>query len=362
MLAHRSPTRYDRSRSEVASLLAGEPSYRVDQVWEGLYLRGVDPLEMTNVPKAVRSALQSALPAALSPVTEQQSAKGDTVKWLWSLADGSRIETVLMHYRDRSTVCISSQAGCGMGCVFCATGQAGLTRQLSAGEIVEQVIRARRRAAPRRLGNVVFMGMGEPMANYASVLGAIVRLHHDVGISARRITVSTVGLIPGIRKLSAEPLPVNLAVSLHGANDELRSRLVPPNRRYPLRELLEACRDYVAATNRRLSFEWALIAGVNDRPSDASELAGAALPLRAHVNLIPLNPTPGYAVRGTPAAGVRVFQDRLVSLGVNATVRDNRGTDIDAACGQLAARPPVPDGVLPVLGGQPGHETATRAG
>jgi 23S rRNA (adenine2503-C2)-methyltransferase len=355
MPARLSPTRYDVSRSDLGFLLPGAPSYRVDQVWEGLYTHGVDPLEMTNLPKLVRSTLHAALPAALSPVTEQQSDKGDTVKCLWSLADGSRIESVLMHYRDRSTVCISSQAGCGMGCVFCATGQAGLTRQLSAGEIVEQVIRARRRAAPRRLGNVVFMGMGEPMANYANVLGAIQRLHHDVGISARRITVSTVGLVPGIRKLSAEPLPVNLAVSLHAANDELRTALVPPNKRYPLSDLLGACGDYVAATHRRLSFEWALIAGVNDRPSDARELAAAALPLHAHVNLIPLNPTPGYPVRGTPAAGVRAFRDRLVSLGVNATVRDNRGTDIDAACGQLAALPPVPDGHLRMLGGQAGR-------
>ena len=336
------PSRYDLSRSDLAALLPGEPRFRVDQVWQGLYAHGLDPGEMTTLPKAVRAGLHDALPAALSPVTEQCSATGDTVKWLWSLADGSRVESVLMHYRDRSTVCVSSQAGCGMGCVFCATGQAGLTRNLSPGEIVEQVVRARRRALPRRLGNVVFMGMGEPMANYASVMGAVARLHDEVGISARRITISTVGLVPGIRKLAAEELPVSLAVSLHAANDQLRSALVPPNRRYPLSELLEACQQYVAATSRRLSFEWALIAGVNDRPSDARELAAAARPLRAHVNLIPLNPTPGYAVRGTPRAGVRDFQDRLVALGVNATVRDNRGTDIDAACGQLAARPGPP--------------------
>jgi 23S rRNA (adenine2503-C2)-methyltransferase len=185
--------------------------------------------------------------------------------------------------------------------------------------------------------NIVFMGMGEPLANYGPVWSAVERLHTDVGFSARHITISTVGVVPGIRRLATEALPVNLAVSLHAANDDLRDELVPLNRRYPLRQVVDACRVYLAAKNRRLSFEWALIDGVNDRPSDARELATLALPLRAHVNLIPLNPTPGYPTRGTPAAGVRAFRDRLRVLGVNATVRHNRGTDIAAACGQLAA-------------------------
>ncbi|HEU5003568.1 MAG TPA: 23S rRNA (adenine(2503)-C(2))-methyltransferase RlmN [Actinomycetota bacterium] len=334
-------SRYDITRPALAALLDGEPGYRLDQVWEGLWAQGKDPAEISVLPRPLRQRLAAALPAALTLAAEREADAGSTIKSVWSLHDASLVESVLMAYPDRVTVCVSSQAGCGMGCVFCATGQAGLTRQLTTGEIVEQVIRARRRAAPRRLGNVVFMGMGEPMANYAHVWAAIERLHTDVGISARRITVSTVGLVPGIRKLAAEALPVNLAVSLHAANDELRTRLVPPNRRYPLADLTAACREYVRTTRRRLSFEWALIDRVNDRLSDAAELAGLAVPLRAHVNLIPLNPTPGYPVRGTPAAGVRAFRDRLERLGVNATVRDTRGSDIDAACGQLAARVPV---------------------
>jgi 23S rRNA (adenine2503-C2)-methyltransferase len=187
------------------------------------------------------------------------------------------------------------------------------------------------------VSNVVFMGMGEPLANYDNVWRAIERLQGDVGISARHLTVSTIGIVPGIRRLAGERLPVNLAVSLHAANDTLRSELIPINRRYPLTVLAEACRAYVAATHRRLSFEWALIDGVNDRRTDAAELAAYARPLRAHVNLIPLNRTPGWPTRGTTPAGVRSFRDRLVELGINATVRRNRGTDIDAACGQLRA-------------------------
>jgi 23S rRNA (adenine2503-C2)-methyltransferase len=274
-------------------------------------------------------------------VTEQTSDGGETVKWLWALDDGTTIETVLMHYADRSTVCISSQAGCAMGCGFCATGQAGFDRQLRVGEIVEQVVRASRRARAdgRRLSNVVFMGMGEPLANYDATWGAVERLHADLGLSARHLTVSTVGIVPGIRRLAAEALPVNLAVSLHAADDELRDELVPINRRYPLSTLMDACSGYLLAKGRRLSFEWALIDGVNDRDRDARLLVerSRSLPLPAHVNLIPLNPTPGYAVRGTPPSRVREFRDLLREGGVNATVRRTRGTDIDAACGQLRA-------------------------
>jgi 23S rRNA (adenine2503-C2)-methyltransferase len=225
-----------------------------------------------------------------------------------------------------------------MGCAFCATGQAGFTRHLTPGEILEQVAAARRAAGTRRLSNVVFMGMGEPLANFDRVWVAVERINRDMGISARHITVSTVGLVPGIRKLTQQALPVNLAVSLHAANDALRNRLVPINRRHPLPQLMEACRQYVAVKGRRLSFEWACIEGINDRPSDAAELAELARPLSAHVNLIPLNRTPGYPARGTSAGGVRAFRNELQRRGVNATVRRNRGTDIDAACGQLAGR------------------------
>jgi 23S rRNA (adenine2503-C2)-methyltransferase len=335
------PGAYDVSRDELAELLADQPRYRVGQVWAALHTGLRRPAEMTDLPAGLRARLEVALPAALTPVAEQRADGGETVKWLWSLADGARVETVLMHYRDRTTVCVSSQAGCAMGCTFCATGQAGFTRQLSTGEIVEQVVagaRAARHGSPaRRLSNVVFMGMGEPLANYDRMWAAVTRLHGDLGLSARHLTVSTVGVIPGIRRLAGEDLPVNLAVSLHAANDARRDELVPLNRRYPIGALMAACRHYLSAKGRRLSFEWALIDGVNDRPSDAEELGMLARPLGAHVNLIPLNPTPGYPVRGSAPAQVRAFRDELLSIGVNATVRRNRGTDIDAACGQLAA-------------------------
>ena len=335
-------SRYDLSRAELSELLVDQPRYRLDQLWDGLHRRVLEPAELTDLPKPLRATLagEPALAPALALDSEAVSADGTTRKWLWRLTDGARVETVLMHYPGRATVCVSTQAGCAMACGFCATGQAGFERQLSTGEIVEQVVRAVRAAQAdgRRLSNVVFMGMGEPLANYDRVWPAVERLHDDMGLSARHLTVSTVGIVPGIRRLAGEELPVNLAVSLHAANDTLRDELVPINRRYPLKVLTRACHEYLAARHRRLSFEWALMAGVNDRPRDAGELARLARSLGAHVNLIPLNPTPGWPTPGTPAAGVRAFRDRLRALGVNATVRRNRGTAIDAACGQLAAR------------------------
>ncbi|MDA8302249.1 MAG: 23S rRNA (adenine(2503)-C(2))-methyltransferase RlmN [Actinomycetota bacterium] len=332
------PTVYDLSREQLAELLAGEPGYRAGQVWRALWERGAWPEDMSDLPKSLRHRLGSVLCPALHEVSRSASADESTTKWLWELNDGARVETVLMLYPRRATVCVSSQAGCAMGCSFCATGQGGFTRQLSSGEIVEQVVAARRAALPRRLDNVVFMGMGEPLANYGRAWGAVERIHAHLGISARRITLSTVGVVPGIKRLAGEALPVNLAVSLHAARDELRDQLVPLNRRYPLSALMDACAGYVEARRRRLSFEWALIAGVNDTARDAAELArlALALPLPAHVNLIPLNPTPGYPERGTPPEGVAAFEESLLSQGVNVTVRDNRGTDIAAACGQLA--------------------------
>jgi 23S rRNA (adenine2503-C2)-methyltransferase len=332
---------YDVKQTELAELLSDEPRYRVDQVWHGLYQEQREPGDITTIPNGLRARLVEQLPTALREVTRSTADGGDTVKLLWELGDGSRIETVLMHYADRTTVCVSTQAGCAMACGFCATGQAGFERNLTTGEIVEQVIRAARESAPRRVSNVVFMGMGEPMANYDAVWAAVERLNHDLGIAARHLTISTVGIVPGILRLSRESLQVNLAVSLHGANDQLRNELVPIGRRYPLAELLAACRADVAARGRRLSFEWAMIDGVNDRGSDAEELAAIALDLGAHVNLIPLNPTPGWPTVGTSTMRVRAFAARLRELGANATVRDNRGTSIDAACGQLAAGQPI---------------------
>jgi 23S rRNA (adenine2503-C2)-methyltransferase len=344
-------SRYDWTRDELADLLDGHPRYRVDQVWEGLYEHGTEPEAWSNVPKALRATVAEHLPTALEPAAESVSDDGETVKWLWTLADGHQVETVLMHYPDRTTVCVSSQAGCAMACSFCATGQAGFDRHLTTGEIVEQVVLARRRSAEvgKRLSNVVFMGMGEPFANYDRTWEAVHRIHDDLGLGARHLTVSTVGVVPGIRRLAAADLPVNLAVSLHLANDAERDVLVPINKRYPLDVLAEACADYIDATHRRLSFEWALIDGVNDTDRHARELADYARPLRAHVNLIPLNPTPGYAVRGTPPARVRAFAEQLGDLGINATIRRTRGTDIDAACGQLRATHGEP-GATPVAG------------
>jgi 23S rRNA (adenine2503-C2)-methyltransferase len=332
------PGRFDLTLDDLSGILGDEPAYRTRQVWRSLY-QGREPEEMTDLPLALRTRLATDLAPALRPAETSVNLDGDTTKWLWRLADGATVETVLMAYPSgRVTVCVSTQAGCAMACSFCATGQAGFQRHLSAGEIVEQVIRAGRASAAGRVSNVVFMGMGEPLANYGPTWAAVERLHFDAGISARHLTVSTVGIVPGIRRLAEERLPVNLAVSLHAANDRLRDSMVPVNRKYPLAALVEACQAWVSAKNRRLSFEWAMIDSVNDRPSDAAELAAIARPLAAHVNLIPLNPTPGYLTRGTPAAGVRAFRDRLAAAGVNATVRRNRGTDIAAACGQLAAR------------------------
>jgi 23S rRNA (adenine2503-C2)-methyltransferase len=330
------PSIYELDHDELAARLIGEPRYRVEQLWRGLWSEGLELDAITTVPKSLRARLGMEFPAGLEVVNDVASDHGATRKWVFRLANGATIETVLMHYEDRVTVCVSSQAGCAMGCTFCATGQAGFSGQLSVGEVLEQVMFATRAAAPSRLSNVVFMGMGEPLANYAVTVGAVRRLHDYRGLSARHLTVSTVGVAPAIERLSREGLPLTLAVSLHAANDVTRDELVPLNRRYPLARLHEACVTWIETTGRRLSFEWALIDGVNDTDVAVGELAAYANSLAAHVNLIPLNPTPGYLVRGSTPQRVREFRDALLERGVNVTVRNTKGRSIAAACGQLA--------------------------
>jgi len=344
-------SRYGATRSEVDEILTewGEPRYRADQLWDALYRQQIPLDEATALPRALRDRLAGTLPLALASITEVTAHDEMTTKWLWSCArDGAQIETVLMRYPERATVCVSSQAGCAMGCTFCATGQAGFERHLDAGEIVEQVLRAAH-ASPQRVSNVVFMGMGEPLANYDATWSAVERIHHDLGLSARRITVSTVGLAPAIRRLAGEDLPVTLAVSLHAPTNDERDALVPLNRRYPISEVLDAAAEFAGAKGRRVTFEYACIAGVNDSRAQADALGrllGAFTGVGgAHVNLIPLNPTEGFGGRAPLAPSLRAFADRLRVHGVAATVRRNRGTDIDAACGQLRSRvaiPPVP--------------------
>ena len=328
---------YEFTKAQWADHLVDEPAYRVDQLWHGLWVETERLEDITTMPATLRRRLAAEFAPSLEVVHDVQSDRGATRKWVFRLDDGATIETVLMGYADRVTVCVSSQAGCAMGCSFCATGQAGFTRQLRVGEVLEQVMFAARAAAPRRLSNVVFMGMGEPLANYQVTVDALRRLHEDRALSARHLTVSTVGVAPAIERLAREGLALTLAVSLHAANNAARDELIPLNRRYPLERLHRACVTWTATTSRRLSFEWALIDGVNDTDEAIDELAEYAGSLRAHVNLIPLNPTPGYLVRGSSPERVVAFRDGLEALGVNVTVRNTRGRSIDAACGQLAS-------------------------
>jgi 23S rRNA (adenine2503-C2)-methyltransferase len=336
-------SRFDYDRAGLASLLPDLAAFRIDQIHRAISTRFAEVGEIHEVPRTLRRRLGELeeLAPALTVVTDVVADDGATRKWLCTLPDGARIETVLMHHERHSTVCISSQAGCAMGCTFCATGDAGFTRHLGAGEIVEQVALAGRaaHAEGRRLDHVVFMGMGEPLANYANVEQATIRIIDELGLAARHVTISSVGVVPGIRKLAGLGRQVNFALSLHAANDELRSALVPLNRRYPIAALVAACREYLEATRRRMSLEWALIDQVNDSLRDANELVPIARELRAHVNLIPLNPTEGglaRGLRGSPARRVRAFRDALSAAGVNVTVRRTRGREIAAACGQLA--------------------------
>jgi 23S rRNA (adenine2503-C2)-methyltransferase len=335
-------------RAAVAAI--GEREFRATQLSQHYFGRLVrDPAAMTDVPAAARERLAAGLmPTLLTPVRELTCDNGATRKNLWRLHDGSLVESVLMGYPDRVTVCVSSQAGCGMGCPFCATGQSGLTRNLSTAEIIDQVVWFAGVAAsgimpavPSRLSHVVFMGMGEPLANYHRVLPAIRRLiapaPEGLGLSARHITVSTVGLVPAIRRLGTEDLALTLALSLHAPDDDLRDELVPVNQRWKVDEVLDAAWDYSARTGRRVSIEYALIRDVNDQGWRADRLGKLLAGRGAHVNLIPLNPTPGSRWDASPKPVEREFVQRLRAAGVPTTVRDTRGREIDGACGQLAA-------------------------
>jgi 23S rRNA (adenine2503-C2)-methyltransferase len=335
-------------RAAVAAL--GEPAFRATQLSTHYFAHLTDdPAAMTDLPADARGTLAEALlPPLLTPVRHVECDGGTTRKTVWRGFDGTLVESVLMRYPDRVTMCVSSQAGCGMACPFCATGQAGLTRNLSTAEIVEQVVAGARALArgevpggPARVSNVVFMGMGEPLANYNRVLAAVRRLTDPppkgLGISQRNVTVSTVGLVPAITRLTEEGLSVTLAVSLHAPDDELRDTLVPVNNRWNVAEVLDAAWAYAERTGRRVSIEYAMIKDVNDQPWRA-DLLGRLLSGRlAHVNLIPLNPTPGSDWDASAKPVERQFVRRLRAAGVPTTVRDTRGREIDGACGQLAA-------------------------
>jgi 23S rRNA (adenine2503-C2)-methyltransferase len=336
-------------RRELAAAL-GEPAFRAGQLSRHYFGRLVrDPAQMTDLPAAARERLAAQLlPTLLTPVREAACDGGATRKTLWRLHDGALVESVLMGYRDRVTACVSSQAGCGMACPFCATGQAGLTRNLSAAEIVDQTVYLAGVAAsgavtgsPGRLSHVVFMGMGEPLANYSRVVAAVRRLCAPVpeglGLSQRHVTVSTVGLVPAISRLIDERLAVTLALSLHAPDDELRDELVPVNQRWKVADVLDAAWKYADRTGRRVSIEYALIKDVNDQPWRADLLGRLLAGRLVHVNLIPLNPTPGSRWDASPKAVEREFVRRLRAAGVSTTVRDTRGREIDGACGQLAA-------------------------
>jgi len=332
---------YALTLAELSDLLAehGEPGFRSWQIWDWLYEKRVDSFEaMTNLPRPTRIKLsETARLGELEMAAGRQSRDG-TEKRLYRLADGQLIESVLMPYDDnRQTACISSQAGCALGCVFCATGQMGFGRHLSATEIFEQALIFARDLAARgeRLSNVVFMGMGEPFHNYDASLAAVDMLMSRLGIGARHITISTVGLVPQIRRFADEGLQVKLAVSLHKADDSERSALLPVNRRWPIAELMDACRYYVERTKRRITFEWAAIAGENDTVAEATRLGRLLAGLHCHVNIIPLNPTGGYSGAPAPAPELERFLAALRQYGVNATVRVRRGIDIEAGCGQL---------------------------
>ena len=326
----------------------GEPSYRTQQVWEWVYRHLADDFQaMTNLPKSLRRRLEDEFVLnPLEPVDEVVSGDGSTRKVLFRLRDGETIESVLMLYPRRRTVCVSTQVGCPIGCAFCATGRSGFRRNLKAGEIIAQVLHFAREMKPqvgkdeKPITNVVVMGMGEPFLNYEATLRAIRTLndHRGFNLGARRFTISTVGIVPGIRKLAKERLQVELAVSLHAPNDEIRDRLVPVNQGYPIKRLMVACRQYIEQTNRRITFEYVLIDGVNDSIRHARELATLLSGMLCHVNLIAMNPVPDVPYGPPPRRKVLAFEEELRRLGISVTLRSGKGVDIQAGCGQLRLR------------------------
>lgn len=338
------PSIHDLTRPQLEEAIAawGQPRYRAAQVWQGLYRDlAASAEEITTIPKSLREQLSHAFSfGSLNPLVEVKSSDGQTRKYLFGLPDQRQIESVLMGYAHRRTTCISTQAGCAMGCVFCATGQMGFRRHLSAGEIVEQVLWFARelRTQADHVTNIVVMGMGEPFHNYDATMAAVDTLNDPDGFNfgARRITISTVGLVPMIERFALEKRQVNLAVSLHAATDELRTEMLPINKKYPLAVLFAAVRQYYAATRRRVTFEWALIQGKNDTPVQARALALLAKGLPCHVNVIPLNPTRDYAGQATTRARAAAFKEALEGYGIPCTIRVRRGIDINAGCGQLA--------------------------
>jgi len=320
------------------------PEFRARQLWQAFYvdlLLGIE--NVTTLSKELRQTLASVMQFnRLNATNRMVSTDGETVKTLFELDDGKAIEAVLMHYDERKTLCVSSQAGCAMGCVFCATGQMGFARNLSSGEIVEQVLHYARelKQTSQNVTNIVIMGMGEPFHNYEAVMSAIDQLNDPLGfnLGARRFTISTVGLVPMIKRFAAEKRQINLAISLHAANDTLRASLMPVDRKYPIVELIQACRDYIDLTHRRITFEWALIQEVNDRDEDARELVGLIKGMLCHVNIIPLNPTEKFSGKATTHERALAFQSILANNGIPCTIRLRRGIDISAGCGQLASR------------------------
>jgi len=334
---------FDLNRIDLGNILEswGEKPYRVDQIWKGLYRklwRSSD--DFTTLPLELRLLLSNNYEiVALDRIKTIASMDSSTKKLLFRLHDNQAIETVFMRYRNRNTVCISTQVGCAMGCKFCATGQMGFRRNLSSGEIVAQVLyfAALLSESSEKLTNVVVMGMGEPFHNYDSTLTAIDRLNDSEGFNfgERRFTISTVGLIPMIRKFSEEKRQINLAISLHAADNELRTRLLPINARFPIEDLLDACFEYVNRTKRRITFEWALIHSVNDTQEQAHLLASKIKGLLCHVNLIPLNPTVKFTGSRSTMERAKIFQSIIESAGIHCTIRLRRGIDIQAGCGQL---------------------------